>query len=96
MVYTDLNPSGILGSDGKPRWIDSWKDPRMVKMIKYHNHVHGEPMIPVISDKDMLVFARGKMGLVVINNKSVLVPLQSPAVILSRFRLSEETIPIGD
>ena len=67
LVYTDLNPSGILSSDDKPRWIDSWKDPRMVNMIKFHNYVHGEPMIPILSDQDILIFARGEKGIVVIN-----------------------------
>ena len=67
LIYTDLNPSDILSSHGKPRWIDSWKDPRMAKMIQFHNYVHGEPMIPIIADKDILVFARGEKGIVVIN-----------------------------
>lgn len=67
LVYTDLNPSGILGTDKKPRWIDSWKDPRMAKMITFHNNVHCEPMLPIISNKDILVFSRGEKGIVAIN-----------------------------
>ena len=67
LVYTDLNPSDILDYSGKPRWIDSWKDPRMSGMIKFHNYVHGELMLPILADKELLVFARGKKGIVVIN-----------------------------
>ncbi len=67
LIYTDLNPSGILASNGKPRWIDLWKDPRMVKMIKFHNYLHGEPMLPILADKELLVFARGDKGIVAIN-----------------------------
>lgn len=68
LVYTDLNPSGILGNDGKPRWMNAWKDPRLVSMIKFHNYVHAEPMIAIISSTEMLVFSRGEKGLVAINN----------------------------
>ena len=67
LVYTDLSPSDILCSYGKPRWIDSWKDPRMAKMIKFHNYVHGESMNTIIANKDILVFARGEKGIVIIN-----------------------------
>jgi alpha-amylase len=67
LVYTDLNPSEILDYNGKPRWMDSWKDPRMAKMIMFHNYAHGENMLSIIADKDMIVFARGEKGIVVIN-----------------------------
>jgi alpha-amylase len=67
LVYTDLNPSGILDNNNKPRWINAWKNPYMVKMIKFHNYVHGEAMIPIISDPDILIFARGEKGIVAIN-----------------------------
>lgn len=75
LIYTDLNPSNILNCDGKPRWIDLWKDPRMAKMITFHNHVHGEAMIPLIAEKELLVFARGEKGIVIINKSD------SPAVV---------------
>lgn len=75
LVYTDLNPSNILGCNAKPRWIDRWKEPRMAKMITFHNQVHGETMIPLIAEKELLVFARGEKGVVVINKSD------SPAVI---------------
>ncbi|WP_375749898.1 alpha-amylase family glycosyl hydrolase [Vibrio sp. HN007] len=67
LVYTDLDTSGIKGEDNLPRWIGAWKDERMQKMIAFHNEVHGQKMIPVAADKDILVFARGEKGLVAIN-----------------------------
>jgi alpha-amylase len=67
LVYTDLNPSEILDYNGKPRWMDSWKDPRMAKMIMFHNYAHGETMLPIIADKDLLIFSRGEKGIVAIN-----------------------------
>lgn len=67
LVYSDLDTSGILDAGGKPRWKDAWKDPRMVKMIAFHNQVHGEQMLPIQVDDDLIVFARGDKGIVAIN-----------------------------
>jgi alpha-amylase len=78
LIYTDLNPSKILTSNGKPRWIDSWKDPRMANMIVFHNYVHGEAMVPIHADKDMLVFARGEKGIVAINKSDSTAVVEIP------------------
>ncbi len=78
LVYTDLNPSGILASNGQPRWINAWKDPRMVTMIKFHNYLHGQPMIPILSDKELLVFARGDKGIVAINKSAAQLVIDFP------------------
>lgn len=67
LIYTDLNPSDIRNRQGQPRWQNSWKDPRMARMIAFHNLVHGEVMTPILSDKDCLIFSRGSEGLVAIN-----------------------------
>ena len=67
LVYSDLDTSGILDAGGKPRWKGAWKDPRMAKMIAFHNQVHGEHMIPVLVDDDLIVFARGEKGIIAIN-----------------------------
>ena len=67
LVYSDLNPSKILNGDGIPRWLNTWKNPRMAAMIQFHNYVHGEPMHPITVNKDILIFARGKKGIVIIN-----------------------------
>lgn len=67
LIYADLNTSGIEGKNQQPRWVNAWKNKRMQQMIKFHNYVHGEPMIPILSNQDLLVFARGDKGIVVIN-----------------------------
>ena len=67
LIYTDLDTSGITNKQGQPRWVNSWKDPRMAKMIAFHNLMHGEKMAPVIADKDCFIFSRGDKGFVAIN-----------------------------
>lgn len=67
LVYTDLDSSGILDAAGRPRWQNAWKDERMAKMIAFHNRVHGEKMLPILTDDELLVFTRGEKGIVVIN-----------------------------
>ncbi|MCG6202413.1 alpha-amylase family protein [Psychromonas antarctica] len=78
LVYTDLNPSKILTSNGIPRWTEAWKDPRMAKMIMFHNYAHGETMRSMLANKDTLVFARGIKGIVAINksDSKVVVDIQ--------------------
>jgi alpha-amylase len=74
LVYTDLDTSGLTDESDEPRWLNAWQDPRMAKMIAFHNQVHGEPMVTVLADDDVIVFARGEKGLVAINKSvSVLV-----------------------
>lgn len=67
LIYTDLDPSGLLNSQGEPRWTQSWQDPRMAAMIAFHNQVHGEPMARLMGDEDYLLFSRGEKGLVAMN-----------------------------
>ncbi len=67
LVYTDLDTSGIIDKRGQPRWMNAWKDPRMAKMIRFHNFAHGEPMKRELGDEDFLIFSRGETGLVAIN-----------------------------
>jgi alpha-amylase len=67
LVYSDLDSSGIVGAGGQPRWKGAWKDKRMAKMIAFHNRVHGEKMLPILTDDELLVFTRGEKGVVAIN-----------------------------
>jgi len=67
LIYSDLNTSGIVGKDKQPRWVNQWQTEAMKKKIAFHNHVHGERMKVVEANDDLLVFARGKKGLVIIN-----------------------------
>ncbi|MGR5145511.1 alpha-amylase family glycosyl hydrolase [Photobacterium alginatilyticum] len=70
LIYSDLDTSGILSDDGKPRWLDTWQDPMLQNMIQFHNLTHGEPMHSFDHSDDMLMFQRGDTGIVVINNGS--------------------------
>jgi alpha-amylase len=70
LVYSDLNPSGITNSTGKPRWLDAWKDEKLVKLIEFHNQFHGLPASLVEANDDLLVFTRGENGVVAINKSS--------------------------
>lgn len=70
LIYTDLDTSGIKGSDGKPRWRDAWHDPRMAAMIAFHNAVHGQPMSIIEGNDDILVIKRGDKGIVVLNKST--------------------------
>ncbi|MDB1125888.1 alpha-amylase family protein [Vibrio algarum] len=67
LIYTDLDTSGIRDIKGQPRWLNAWKDPKMAKMIAFHNYAHGEPMKRVLGDEDFLILSRGDKGLVAIN-----------------------------
>ncbi|ELA7882473.1 alpha-amylase family protein [Vibrio parahaemolyticus] len=70
LVYTDLDTSGIKNKNGKPRWKDAWNDPRMAKMIAFHNVTHGESMTVLEGNDDMLVLKRGEKGIVVLNKST--------------------------
>jgi len=67
LIYTDLDTSGTLNEQGQPRWLNTWRDPRMAKMIAFHNYVHGEPMCRLLGDEDFIVFSRGDNAIVAIN-----------------------------
>lgn len=67
LVYTDLDTSGLTGVNGKPRWVDAWNDERMIARIRFYNLMHGKTMQVIEASEDLLVFARGKEGIVVIN-----------------------------
>lgn len=70
LIYSDLDTSGITGNSGKPRWFDSWQDPMLVNMIRFHNLAHCQPMHCLEHSVDHLMFSRGDTGLVVINKGS--------------------------
>lgn len=70
LIYTDLDTSGIQGTNGQPRWLNAWNDEKMLAAIAFHNRMHGKPMTMIEAGDDLLVFGRGKHGVVIIN-KSV-------------------------
>ncbi|RJX68931.1 alpha-amylase [Vibrio sinensis] len=70
LIYTDLDTSGILSTEGEPRWKDTWRDSRMVSRVMFHNLMHGKAMKVKEANDDLLVFSRGDDGWVAMN-KSV-------------------------
>ncbi len=67
LIYTDLDTSGIKDTKGKPRWLNAWCSSQLVGQIKFHNMMHGLPMVMMEANDDLLVFSRGEQGVVVIN-----------------------------
>ncbi|MBT2947692.1 alpha-amylase family protein [Vibrio anguillarum] len=67
LIYTDLNTSGILNHAGLPRWQEAWCSPQMAACIAFHNKMHALPMKTLEASDDLLVFSRGKEGIVVLN-----------------------------
>jgi alpha-amylase len=90
LIYTDLDTSGIKNSAGEPRWVNAWKDKRMVDMIRFHNVTHCEKMSVLEVSDDHLVFQRGKKGLVIINRG------QEPKRVLLRRRPNMSDIATGE
>ncbi|MFB9136547.1 alpha-amylase family protein [Vibrio olivae] len=70
LIYTDLNPSGMLDKRKSPRWQAAWCDKAMKARIDFHNKVHGEAMTVLEACDDLLVFARGNKGIVAINKST--------------------------
>ncbi|MEJ2766186.1 alpha-amylase family glycosyl hydrolase [Photobacterium sp. MCCC 1A19761] len=68
LIYADLDTSGICNQAGQPRWFDSWQDPMLQRMIRFHNRCHALPMQCLEYSDCHLVFSRGEAGVVAINN----------------------------
>ncbi|MCG9677479.1 alpha-amylase family protein [Vibrio sp. Isolate24] len=67
LIYTDLDTCGLKGSDGRPRWLNAWNDKRMTSRIRFYNLMHGKTMQVMEASDDLLIFARGDEGIVIIN-----------------------------
>ncbi|WP_439651430.1 alpha-amylase family glycosyl hydrolase [Photobacterium atrarenae] len=67
LIYADLDTSGLSNQAGRPRWVDSWQNPLLQRMIHFHNQVHGQPMQCLEYSDSHLVFSRGEQGVVAIN-----------------------------
>jgi alpha-amylase len=67
LIYTDLlrNKSGAKPQPS--RWYDVWNDKAMVAKITFHNQMHGLEMEFLTCEPDLLAFARGDKGVVVLN-----------------------------
>nr|MBJ6907489.1 alpha-amylase [Vibrio cholerae] len=49
------------------RWANVWNQPSMQHMLRFHNAMQGKPMTVMYSDSCLLLFKRGKEGVVGIN-----------------------------
>ncbi|MCW8345751.1 alpha-amylase family glycosyl hydrolase [Vibrio sp. ZSDZ65] len=67
LIYSDLDPSGITNQQGQPRWVNSWNDPKLSRLIEFYHRMHGESFEVIEANDDILAFTRGSKGLVVIN-----------------------------
>nr|WP_233282249.1 alpha-amylase family glycosyl hydrolase [Vibrio algicola] len=71
LIYTDLNTSNDVDALGHPRWMKSWHDNSLTKMIAFHKQVHGEPIHVLACGNELLVLLRGSIehpkGIVAIN-----------------------------
>ncbi|MDN3611928.1 alpha-amylase family protein [Vibrio ostreicida] len=65
LIYSDELPDDEDQDNG--RWADVWKNPTMVKMLRFHNRMQGHTMTMIHSDQCTLMFKRGKQGVVAIN-----------------------------
>ncbi|MBM4129721.1 alpha-amylase [bacterium] len=65
LVYTDHDESPCEADRG--RWRDAWRRPDLAAMVRFHNAVHGEPMVVLHASDTLLVWRRGERGLVAVN-----------------------------
>lgn len=65
LVYSDHDESPHEADRG--RWRDAWKREDLAAMVRFHNAVHGAPMVVLAASDTLLVFRRGDRGIVAIN-----------------------------
>ncbi|OEF23608.1 alpha-amylase family glycosyl hydrolase [Vibrio rumoiensis] len=71
LIYTDLNTSNDVDALGNPRWVRSWHDNSLVKMLHFHQYVHGQESHVLLCNDATLVILRGSMekpaGIIALN-----------------------------
>ena len=65
LIYSDELPDNEDKDNG--RWADVWNQTDMKNMITFHNAMQGKDMTMLYSDQCLLLFKRGKEGVVGIN-----------------------------
>jgi alpha-amylase len=65
LIYSDELPDNEDKDNG--RWADVWNQTDMKNMLKFHNAMQGKSMTVLHSDQCLLLFKRGKEGVVGIN-----------------------------
>lgn len=68
LIFSDNNESQY--ECDKDRWRDSHLRYDIIQMIKFHNAVHGQPMVMLYENNDCLIFRRGSKGIVAINKSN--------------------------
>ncbi len=67
LIFSDHNESVGQYPEDRDRWTNIIQRPDLVKMIRFHNAVHGQPMAILYESDTLLVFRRGNKGIVAIN-----------------------------
>ena len=67
LVYSDHNQSAAKYGSDRDRWHGAWSRDDTVRMIAFHNAVHGAPQKALFEHDGFIVFARGDRGMVAIN-----------------------------
>lgn len=67
LVFSDHNESAAAYPADRDRWNESWRRHDIVRMIAFHNAVHGCAQRSLYEHDGFLVFARGDRGIVAIN-----------------------------
>jgi len=67
IVFSDHNESAAKYAGDRDRWSEAWRRNDTVRMIAFHNAVHGSPQRPLYESDGFIVFARGDRGIVAIN-----------------------------
>ncbi|WP_217528552.1 alpha-amylase family protein [Vibrio metschnikovii] len=65
LIYSDALAANEDRDNG--RWANVWNQPTMLQMLRFHNAMQGQSMTMIHSDQCLLVFKRGKQGVVGIN-----------------------------
>lgn len=67
LVFSDHNESAAVYSSDHNRWDSAWKRYDTIRMIFFHNAVHGLQQRALFENDGFIVFARGDRGIVAIN-----------------------------
>ncbi|MDJ0650587.1 MAG: alpha-amylase family glycosyl hydrolase [Xenococcaceae cyanobacterium MO_188.B19] len=67
LIFSDHNESVGQHPEDRDRWTNILKRPDLLKMIEFHNAVHGQSMTILYETNTILIFRRGDSGIVAIN-----------------------------
>lgn len=67
LVFSDQNESAVAHCSDRDRWNEAWRREDTLRMIAFHNAVHGAQQWSLFESDGFIVFARGDHGIVAIN-----------------------------